>query len=319
MFGLKSFLKVIGFTLIIVGISLTCVEVLNTNVNSVILKAIIDKSVQLSADYFNQETYKNESKNSGDVASLTGADGASVSGHFYDGSTPEEIYNKLYRNSSEFMRFANTYAYMWSGLNHISTPGINNLIDEQLVTPLNMGVTYLDRNTVQRICRWQLGAILMNGRDTLLRSDSYGEYVLFNGFRVYINNFIVNSIDYELVSITSTRFKQLTNMEHTSLGLDGADTERQHILVASINYTLPIVYEGVTFLGNLIDLSFDPTLAGDNTAVEGVNGTVKNDSSNGIGLNLTPGTISGGGVDGTLLPDGETMATSGSIKYYIIR
>ena len=315
MFGLKTFLKVLSLPLILITLTGLFTEIVNVNVSSVLLREVIVKTLNLSADYFNQETYKSDTENSGDVASILGENGEEISGQFYIGTSDEEIYNTLYRDSYEFGRFVEDHKGIWKDLEAVLTPGINELIDDNLVTPLNMGITYLDTKTVERIFKWQLGSILIGGREGLIQTDKNGStYVEFHGFRVYVNDAVISPITYEVVPVDSPRFRSITNMDYSNLGLEGAEEERMNILVASIDYSIPLAYEGVTFLSSIIETMWSSTLKNDNSSVDGLDGYSTYNDSNGRGLNLTPVEMTGGGIDG----DTE-LATTGSITYYVIR
>ena len=315
MFGLKTFLKVLSLPLILITLTGLFTEIVNVNVNSVLLREVIVKTLNLSADYFNQETYKSDTEHSGDVASILGENGEEISGQFYIGTSDEEIYNTLYRDSYEFGRFVEDHKGIWKDLEAVLTPGINELIDDNLVTPLNMGITYLDTKTVERIFKWQLGSILIGGREGLIQTDDNGStYVEFHGFRVYVNDAVISPITYEVVPVDSSRFRSITNMDYSNLGLEGAEEERMNILVASIDYSIPIAYEGVTFLSSIIETMCSSTLKNDSSSVDGLDGYSTYNDSNGRGLNLTPVEMTGGGIDG----DTE-LATTGSITYYVIR
>lgn len=320
MFDLKTLLKALMYpmlAIIIIGIT---IEFVNVNINSIFVKQIITKTIQLSADYFNQETYKTDSVNSGDMSSLIGEDGAEVSGQFYVGTTPEEVYNSLYRNSGEFNQYISQFGDTWKDLKTITHSGENDLVDANLVTPLNMGITYLDKETVSRIVRWQLAAIMMNNKPSLLRTDTDNgkEYVLFNGFRLYVNDFQIRNITYNKVRVDSSEFTAITHMNANNLGLvddTGAnvDDERMNIVVANIEYVLPMTYEGITYLGNLIEYMVDRTIDSSTTGVQGTGDYAENIVNNNIGLNLVPSDLVGG------TSSTSVGATTGVIKYYIVR
>ena len=193
------------------------------------------------------------------------------------------------------------------------------------MTPMNFGVPYFDKETVERMFRWNLASILSNcgtpnaAGDTLVKHDpTTGEYyVLVDGFKVYFTQAYIKSINHEIFDLSDTtqaqEFKALTNIDPDNLGflyeseyLGTADDERQRICVAYVEYSVPIEYEGITPIKQIFNWVWD-------NEVEGFTGTGHQGS-------FQPWTDSreelvGGGEGDTL----GVLPVPGKLIFYLVR
>jgi len=278
-----------------------------------------------------------------------------ISGKFYNGSTAEQIYNDLY-TSADFKSWVNSNPAVikgnWKSLElinrAINNPGslnvsfpqydpsmsqsyyenmLENYSDAMLakmykdvmMTPLNMGVPYLDKDTLTRMFKWNVAELMSNCDPSLIKQDENGDtYVYYNGFRVYADRATIVSLEYKTFDLTipldRSEFRQLTNIDPDNLMFDfnpeylgTADDERQRVCLVGINYSIPIGYEGITPIRRVFDYVW-------NTEVEGINAQQRNATSswNDITADLESGGFSGNSAAGVL-------PVPGKLIYYIIR
>lgn len=136
---------------------------------------------------------------------------------------------------------------------------------DNMMTPLNFGVPYVDERTAESMFQWNLGRILSNCSDKLVHRNpvTHQFYVLVDGFKVYFNEADITSIDYKVYDLTDKTsgqlgygakgFQHLTGIDPAGLGfveeleyLGTNDDERQRICVAFVEYAVPVEYEGIT-------------------------------------------------------------------------
>ena len=191
---------------------------------------------------------------------------------------------------------------------------------ENNYTPLNIGIPYLDTETVQKIFRWNLTQILSNcNNENIVKDTSGTPYITYSGFRCYANQAQITNIQYEVFDVTTpegkSKFFELTNINADNLGFESdvaklQETmginydERSRICVAYIEYSMPVSYVGITPIKNIFEFVW-------NSEADGFDGS---------GVTRTPASwqdttqqLSGGGQGDNTLP------TSGKLIYYIVR
>lgn len=350
----KTIFKVILLTIIVTVMSSLILEMFNLQTTSLQLGSISKMSAQQACVFFSQETYKRVDFKDINTADLIGVDGGVVSGTFYkedvvpsswsskisemndeDGAITDEslgIYANLYLNSSEFKDFLSHYASNWESLSAYSSAlgsagddpwGIGEYYITSLMTPSNLGIPYLDHDSVEKIFKWNLASILNNGQYTgsnltNLKDSGIDAYVLYKGFRVYVNRATISNLDYELLNIAeadgAAKFEEYTNInpETISEGTNGADDERNKILVVGVEYTVPMSYEGITPIKNIMEFAWDTKVAGMNDNPEaGTTPTSTWDTT-------ITSDLSQGGLEGATLPDGQ-LPVPGRLVYYLVR
>ena len=276
------------------------VEYINITATTTFMNGMMSRSVEKSCDYFAQETYKNDGA-TGDVPTIVDSKGNPFcSGTFYPAGK-EETYRSLYGSGSAFANwYIDDYTNnmkrqaragdkpMWLNL-EILAKGLNlntgsltsgdtalgKSYVENMMSPLNLGIPYLDKDTVTKIAQWNLTYNLSEGFKERLHmnenDDASGNgvalrpYVVYHGFRVFTKDLKIDSIDYEVYDIRTQagrdNFTKDTNMDATTLygGEKGNVSiinnldERAYIGVATINYTVPMQYVGVTPMRSIIN------------------------------------------------------------------
>ena len=268
--GIKSIFKIlIGFTFF-VTVGMLLIEVYNLLIASELLKSTAHTTLERSCDYFAQESYKNKSGNAYQLSGYGGSADTSLNGQFYYGSD-SQVYDRLYTNSAEFATYVKKFKDKYRKLKVLGKGlGITNdvLFDGEdaigsyyrqgLVTPLNIGIAYLDRGTVEKIFKWELVAVLSSGQEDMIitnPADGSNPYVLYKGFRIYYNSIHVDLDEksykvYDLFnSDDKKKFEELTNIEVDDYMLRARineSDERRYIVVANINYKVRVGYEGIT-------------------------------------------------------------------------
>lgn len=181
------------------------IEYLNLTASSVFMTGILRQSVQNACNYFAQETYKRPTGiNTGDAYPIKAADGTSVlSGNFYGSGNEQDIYNELYGSGSPFRYWFNgatassgshaiiyesTEMNKWKNLNMVAAArgdslgtatnvsSIEKSIGKQyiddMMTPLNLGIPYMDATVLEKIAKWNLVATLSEGKSQNIQTQN---------------------------------------------------------------------------------------------------------------------------------------------------
>lgn len=255
------FKSLVGTIIVIICLSLF-IEMANMNSVSTFLKSNIARTVENSCDYFASETYKEGNSTVDGVYGLRedGTEELYMSGRFYGG----DPYESLYGSGSPFSEWYQTdYAAManggkgWRNLdrlayglglrsNGLALTDTDKRAGESYVevnmTPLNLGIPYLDEETVENIARWNLARTLSSGKPENIHingslyengikgdrleafrdangniDDSKTSYVLHNGFRCYVDTFQIDDIDYKIYDLNDasdkSKLEAITGME----------------------------------------------------------------------------------------------------------
>lgn len=298
MIGVKGVFKTLIWTIFGICVVALFIEYLNITASTTFLTGIMNRSVERAADYFAQETYKNRAYGlAGNMESLDGVDENGdpvynvVSGVFYRQSDEEAIYQNLYGETSDFANwYRNFYVgernggnVYWQNLEMLASGlGLGNTRNltaaqkesgktyaEEHMTPLNLGIPYLDKDTVTRIAQWNVASTLSEGKSSLIHKETNSEgnevvYILYKGFRVYPEDLNVDVSSYKVYDVYGSEsdrleFEQETNMnlnEFLQVIHDGGlyeNDERRYIGVIDIQYSVPMEYVGVTPIRNIIN------------------------------------------------------------------
>lgn len=266
--GIKSIFKILIGVILFMTIGMFIVELYNITIASELLKSTAHTTLSRSCDYFAQESYKNGSGNAYQLAGYNNSVDTSLNGQFYFGST-EQVYDRLYANSGSFANYVNSFKDKFRKLKVLGKGlGITGdaLLDGEdtiasdyrqgLVTPLNIGIAYLDRDTVNKIFKWELVAVLSAGNPDMVitnPADGSNPYVVYKGFRIYYNSIYVDNPSYrayDLFNATDKKdFEKLTNIDTDRYILNARineNDERRYVVVASMKYKVRVGYEGIT-------------------------------------------------------------------------
>lgn len=273
--GVKSIFKILIGFVFIMTVGMFIVEIYNLTIASELLKSTAHTTLSRSCDYFAQESYKNGSGNAYQLVGYDNSVDASLNGQFYFGST-ERVYDRLYANNAEFANYTNNFKWYFRklkvlgkglGISHDALlqgeDTIANDYRNGMVTPLNIGIAYLDRSTVEKIFKWELVAVLSGGQpnaenrqsDMIITNPADGSnpYVVYKGFRIYYNSIHVDNPSYKVYDLFSANdkrdFEKLTNIDTDRYMLNARineNDERRYVVVASMNYKVRVGYEGIT-------------------------------------------------------------------------
>lgn len=266
--GIKSIFKILIGVILFMTIGMFIVELYNITIASELLKSTAHTTLSKSCDYFAQESYKNGSGNAYQLVGYDNSVDTSLNGQFYFGST-EQVYDRLYANSGSFANYVNSFKDKFRKLKVLGKGlGITGdaLLDGEdtiasdyrqgLVTPLNIGIAYLDRDTVNKIFKWELVAVLSAGNPDMVitnPADGSNPYVVYKGFRIYYNSIYVDNPSYrayDLFNATDKKdFEKLTNIDTDRYILNARineNDERRYVVVASMKYKVRVGYEGIT-------------------------------------------------------------------------
>ncbi|GHU55511.1 hypothetical protein AGMMS49975_17420 [Clostridia bacterium] len=223
------------------------------------LNQILRISVEKACEYYGQETYKTDGTGLvGNKPNVSGEGGGFVSGEFYEGASPEAVFASLYTSSGEFQSFVNTYDGYWENLSRYKNSGVNGneLFGENLITPLNQGITYLDRAAIERIARWNFASNLANGEGgtaaNLYISGAGEPYIDYAGFYVYPESFHISNFAYTVCDLGTSAgqdtFLDMTYVEPSRLfaNAGAGEMERTKVMVVDVDFTVDISYHGIT-------------------------------------------------------------------------
>lgn len=357
MLSVKGVFKTLIGTMLLIVFSSLFVEYINITATTTFMNGMMSRSVEKSCDYFAQETYKNDGAD-GDVPSIVDSNGNTFcSGAFYTAGK-EETYRSLYGTDSAFADWYNSeYSTnmkaqagtgnkpLWLNLEILAkglklntgslTSGdtaLGKSYVENMMSPLNLGIPYLDKDTVTKIAQWNLTYNLSEGFNSRLHMNetenvsgntvALRPYVMYHGFRVFTKDLEINSIDYEVYDIRTKagrdNFEDKTNMLAAQLygGEDENDIanianldERAYIGVATINYTVPMQYVGVTPMRSIINF------VQNKTAVKGY-GSMENQTASEVMKTWTNKKTE---TTYSSKANVQNMAIKNKLVYYIVR
>lgn len=275
----------------------------------------------------------------------------------FDGNSTQSVYDNLYKSgrSSNFHSFiTGTITYhgdstsvrkvtgIWENLDMLAyglgygsdvsglssnDKSLGNYYYDSKMSPLNLGIAYIDKDTLERIVKWTAIKNLSSSNPERvivpigMGKDSLANYVKFNGFRIYYNTFKITSITYDVYDIsTSNGLKDLSNTINMNLknNVDVLDSENYNlkkVCVANIKYDISVSYHGITPFRKIMEYVFNHEVKG---MQKGADTTTNNkgytDNESLSSMNNQNSTIIGS--DGKVI---WSEPVSGGIKYYIIK
>lgn len=359
----KGIFKVLLGTIIIMVVGSLALEMINITTTSLQLTQMSRIACRQAAVLFSQETYKDREYDSTaggavNMDNVIAADGATyVEGNFYGlNSTPEQIYTNLY-TSSEFKEWLNSSAVdrgNWKSidlidraLNHPDSLNVSfptnvmasnfesqmadyndamtaKAYKEVMMTPMNMGVPYMDHDTLQTMFQWNLAQLASDCKADAIRQDDNGAYcVYYKGFRVYADLAQITRLEYRVFDMTNSAerqdFEELTSIDGSNLGYDDSlidylggyenDDERERICVVGIEYSIPIAYEGITPIRSIFDWVWDQEAAG-------LDGSQSRDGD--YSWNDMLANLDNGGFD-RATPEPGVLPVPMTLIYYVVR
>lgn len=254
------------------------IEVVNVNLVGFQINKMSRLAFKLACEYFAQETYKREDSTLGNMPDILNENNLPIiSGTFYSGSTEKEVYDKLYKDNDNFRTWAEKHSGKWSAFDLLllgmGIPSkaaqteenyyLGKFYSDSLVTPINIGITYLDKDTVERIAKWNLAEIFSVGNPNVIVDKAGSEpYIRYKGFRIYPQSARLREIEYTIINAVSEadKFREITGIDPTRLGFDGPTDERANICIANIKYSVPIAYEGVSPLKKIMEFVWNKEL-----------------------------------------------------------
>lgn len=360
--GVKSIFKALVGTMTIMIISFFVIEYYNISVASPQIKSMTQVALTQSCQFFAQESYKGNGERGGNAYQIVGYNGfedSTLNGRFYSTSA-DTAYNTMYTNSDEFKNYIrnvqmelgnNTWRNLnllgyamgipYSGTLKTGEATLANYYLQDKLTPLNIGVAYLDKPTLTKIFRWELVNILMNGEREMVIPSNTGNsdlnYVLYKGFRVYYNTIRLDDITYKIYNLHNTsqaeEFEKLTNIDvanYLAKSNIGTNDERQYVMVATLNYNMRVGYEGITPIRRAFQWAFNAEMDSPSRSDDVLSNVKGRDASN-----WENGAVGGETTLSAVGARNEDMVTSGggtnfnnvsgaynidnTIIYYIVR
>ena len=359
----KTIFKVLIGRIVIMALSSIIIEIINISVISLQLTQISKLACRQSAVLFSQETYKERADGAVTGGStsmnsvMTNDGGAYIDGNFYGyGLTAEQIYLNIY-SSDDFKNWVDSTEVekgRWksvdlinravnnpSSLNvtlptNVNDPNYDALVEDYtdamlaksyknvMMTPLNMGVPYMDKTVLEKIFRWNLAQLTSDCNPSQIRQDDSGNYcVFYKGFRVYADQATLQNIEYRVYDLEDISdkqaFERLTHINTDKLGFDDSlidylggyenDDERKRVCVVGLEFNIPVAYDGVTPIKSIMNYVW-------NQSVEGLDGTQSNQNTQ-VWNDSTANLVSGGFGE-RILPYG-VLPVPGKLTYYVVR
>lgn len=340
--SVKFIFKALIGTIFVILISCILIELFNSFTTSYQLKAMSKVAARQACVLYAQETYKRSDTN------LNLSDVGRVTSNFYNSSDAKTIYKNTtsdakmtayigsIKDGSDTTKKISTIP--WTSFNYwynyLKTKDNNNIYGKlyynNLVTPINMGVTYLDKEVVNKMYRWNLASMLKtkgstsyikkSGKKKTNTATAQIKYpegrmcIEYKGFRVWFGSSYstttgtsISDIKYTMYNLSDTeQAKKFYNI--TSIGsedgntlkdlYDGSD-ERQYVVVADVPYQVEVSYKGITPLRHIINFV-------NNKRVAGYNGTDVAYGTSDIG-------------DKGLYGSKSYLNLEGNVTYYIMR
>lgn len=345
----KTIFKTLIGTVVVIVVMSVISEYFNVSTTGLQIGQITKIACKQACELFSQETYKEYDSESGNGGSIAMNDvydcngNEYISGDFYGSTDPSQIYKNLY-TSDDFKAWLKTDAVVdgdWTNLklidlalNHADSLDLNSESTEYndsmlaiaykdvMMTPDNMGIPYLDKTTVNRMFQWNLAEILSNCSPSLIKVDENNEqYILYKGFRVYASEAKITNLEYKTYDLSTEdgrkEFQDVTNIDPNNLGFEDLNNklkstadERTRVCIVGVQYSIPMVYEGITFLKQLISYAWNQEVSG---VSGGSNSTGGNQKWNGAKVDFNSGGIYGNDTSEGVLP------LPGKLIYYIIR
>lgn len=211
---------------------------------------------------------------------------------------------------------------------------------KNLYTPANLGIPFIDGTTASKMFRWNLASILSNCNSANIKIDENGgQYISYKGFKCYAQNAEITNITYkmydlsgrpgtdrnseavELKNETGIRVKgvnssssgvSIPSWDELSKNYSGwKEIDQSVIITATVDYEIPISYEGITYLGPIFSYVFNR-----NNLVEGLDGDLPEfDEQNftSPGLNIT------GTLDSTYEGPIGTLPSAGKLVFTLVK
>ena len=329
--GVKLIFRVLLGTIVIMFVSSVVVETANLYLTTIRIRQLTTVACNKAVEYFAQETYRDRGSDStGTVEdmsvtlNLPAVPGLSDSENvIYEGSV-KDVYNSLYGGDSYFIKEFITSTEVngkFKTLNEYATDG--SILKENLVTPLNLGITYLDKATCDKIFKWNVCALFSNFKEERVY-DSGGSsdkaYILAGGFRIYYKTAEIEEIKYKVYNLEnpgdSILFREQTGIEADRLRTTAEDAvwgedDRNKVCVADVTYSVEVGFEGITPLRGIFNYFWGG--GSRNNRVVGWDGKGE------LSYN---GSETDWNVDarGKLTnEDSESLPTTGSVIYYVVR
>ncbi len=136
---------------------------------------------------------------------------------------------------------------------------------DNMYTPSNLGFPYFDPTVLNKIFQWNLAKLLSTNTPDALKKDESGQYyVAYNGFRCYASKAYISNIEYYIYDMNNDSECNKLNQK-IAIGksdLSKLKKENNYATVVRIRYSIPIAYQGITPLKNIIKYAWDSEVDG---------------------------------------------------------
>ena len=190
-------------------------------------------------------------------------------------------------------------------------------------TPVNIGFPYFDAEVVNKIFQWDLAMILSNGLSESIVQDESGKYyVNYKGFRCYVQDAYISDFEYYIIDTKTdaTKLRDLTNLNASNLrnvdiSASGTGTlDNRYITVVSMKYKIPIAYQGISPLKNIIEYAWNNEVSGQTGSTVNPLETDRSGMTGTGQYNLSPEYMTN-----DTAPTNGALSTTGEIYYVLVR
>lgn len=254
-----SVFKWLLITFIVITIPFLCIEYINVATSAPLLKNHIRKSLQAACDYYSAETYLSSNNSRYNLPNISNPEtGGFVSGSFYGNLSKNSIYSKIMRSFDRDVAYG-TLPYYSNSANRPSSYTKARLYFESLkdyverthtkfsnkkVTPVNMGITHIDKDITLKMFKYNLASTLIGGNKANLIKVNGKTVVRFNGFEVDIDSITIN-VQHVITSKGSQYYSLATGLDNSKLG-NNRGSYNSNVIVAEVSYKVPVRYKGIT-------------------------------------------------------------------------
>lgn len=233
--SVKTIFKTLLGTAIAIVTSFMLIELFNVCIISYQIQSLSKISAHQACTLFTQETYKTATgAGATNMQDILGPDGTVyISGQFYNSTDSKQIWEELYKNSSEFKTFCEMSGHkdlftnlglLYKGIQssgHLAVPTVDwsstnaqiqaninatraNSYYKNMYTAANLGLPYISTKTVEKMFKWNLAQMYSNCNHDNIQTDENGNnYVYFKGYRCYVQDAKIYNIKYTVFDLSN--------------------------------------------------------------------------------------------------------------------
>lgn len=198
------------------------------------------------------------------------------------------------------------------------------------MTPLNLGIPYIDPDITQKMFQWNLARLLSDCDSNTIISDAEyggtGKYCIRkNGFLIYAQDAKITGLNYKVYDLNDPaeqdEFESYTHIDADELGFSddisymhemSNGDERKRVCIVGVEYSVPMTYIGVSPIKRIFNYVW-------NTEVDGYNGNGANRGSTQTYEYDSDSLVGGGFAGNNEAIQNGALPVPGKLIYYLVR